>query len=307
MYNLQLTEHQAAAIDKQVAKVLRGLGNPKPPLSLDDVRELQKLDRKFYSSSDTSYLRETVSRLIVGGKQVLRRPMLAWEAVKKRDLKALWVPDRKRILIDSTLPELKWRWSEAHEIGHSLIEWHEYMLHGDDKHTLTPLAEQQIEAEANFAAGRLLFLRGEFEERLISEPVTNRRVLALAKEFQNTIATTLWRTVESMDIAAFGLVSQHPAQRQDPDKPTIRYFIRSRQFAECFPAGSQQRLFAKLQGVCRAGRGPIGDTEIVLADANGDDHVFHMEAFFTKYDSLTLGLHTHKKALAVGGFASFDH
>lgn len=299
MYNLHLKEHQAAAIDRQVAKVLRGLGNPEPPLSLDDVRELQKLDRKFYSSSDTGYLRETISRLIVGGKQVLRRPTLAWEAVKKRDLKALWVPDRKRILIDSTLPQLKWRWSEAHEIGHSLIEWHEYMLHGDDKHTLTPLAEQELEAEANFAAGRLLFLRGAFEERLTSEPVTNRRVLALAKEFQNTIATTLWRTVESMDTPAFGIVSQHPARQLDPAKPAIRYFIRSRQFAECFPLVSQQRLFAKLQSVCRPGRGPIGEAAIVLADANGDDHVFQMEAFFTKYDSLTLGLHCHKKALAV--------
>ena len=129
--------------------------------------------------------------------------------------------------------------------------------------------------------------------------MTNRRVLALAKEFQNTIATTLWRTVESMDIPAFGLVSQHPARRQDLDKPVIRYFIRSRKFSELFPAVSQQKLFAKLQSVCRPGRGPIGDAEIELADAGGNDHVFHMEAFFTKYDALTLGLHSRKKALAV--------
>jgi len=294
-----MTEHQATAIDKQVAKVLRGLGNPEPPLSLDDVRELLKLDRKFYSSSDTSHLREVVSRLIVGGKQVISRPTLVWEAVKKRDLKALWVPDRKRILLDSTLPKLKWRWSEAHEIGHSLIEWHEYMLHGDDKHTLTPMAEEQLEAEANYAAGRLLFLRGAFEERLQSAAISNHLVMSLAKEFQNTISTTLWRTVESIDGPAFGLVTQHPAQQHDTDKPVIRYFIRSREFAECFPRVSEVSLFMELQRVCRPGRGPIGETEIVLLDINGDEHVFSMEAFYTTYDALILGLCQRKRALSL--------
>jgi hypothetical protein len=43
--NSLLRVHTAQDIDDQVDKVLRGLGNPPPPLSLDDVRALLKLDR----------------------------------------------------------------------------------------------------------------------------------------------------------------------------------------------------------------------------------------------------------------------
>ena len=40
----------ADAIDRQVSKILKGLGDPEPPLILDDVRELLSLDRHYYSS-----------------------------------------------------------------------------------------------------------------------------------------------------------------------------------------------------------------------------------------------------------------
>lgn len=299
MYNTHLSDQQVAAIDEQVAKVLRGLGDPEPPLRLEDVRELLDLDRKFYSSEDNGYLRETISRLIVGGKQVLKRPTLAWEAVKKRNLKALWVPDRKRILIDRTTPELKWRWSEGHEIGHSIIPWHEYMLHGDDRHSLAPSAEQELEAEANYAAGRLLFLRGEFDDRLQSNDIDFAAIHKLAKEFDNTKTTTLWRAVEAIEEPAFGMVTQHPAQQADPEKDLFRYFVRSRVFANQFPDVTQTFLFAQLQTVCRPGGGPIGRTDVVLMDANGDRHIFHMEAFYNGHESLTLGIHQGAARLSV--------
>jgi hypothetical protein len=63
--NLHLRKTTAADIDRQVTKVLRGLGNPKPPLCLDDVRELLKLDREYNSKTSDGILRETVSRLKV--------------------------------------------------------------------------------------------------------------------------------------------------------------------------------------------------------------------------------------------------
>lgn len=248
--------------------MLRGIGNPEPPLCLENVRELLKVDRKFYSSDNTSYLREAVSRLIVGGKQVLEQPTLIWEAVKQRNLKALWVPDRKRILIDESMPPLKWRWSEGHEVGHSIIPWHEYMLHGDDRHSLTPSAEQELEAEANFAAGRLLFLRNEFDERLRGSDFSLATVHQLARDFANTKTTTLWRTIEATGEPAFGMVSQHPAEMPDPERELIRYFVRSRSFADQFSGVSTQALFPLLRAVCRRGAGPIGQTDATLMDAN---------------------------------------
>jgi hypothetical protein len=109
--NLELRKITAAEIDRQVTKVLRGLGNPEPPLNLDDVRELLKLDRHYYSKTSDGILRETVSRLKVAGKQILRRPALLLDAILKSELKALYVPDGKIILLDETVPDIKQRWS----------------------------------------------------------------------------------------------------------------------------------------------------------------------------------------------------
>lgn len=63
-------------IDQRIERVLRGLGNPKPPLRLEDVRELLKLDRVFYRADDPGLMRETVSRIRVATIQVALRPML---------------------------------------------------------------------------------------------------------------------------------------------------------------------------------------------------------------------------------------
>lgn len=159
-------------IDKRVTKILKDLGHPEPPLRLEVVRELLRLDLAFYSSSDQGILSETVHRLMVAGKQVIQRPSLLLDAVKKLDLKALWIPDRKRILIDKELPSPKQRWGEAHEIGHSILPWHEAAMHGDRRVELNPTCELEIEAQANFTAGRLLFLQDRFTDEVRGSPLT---------------------------------------------------------------------------------------------------------------------------------------
>ena len=42
--NILLLPATMVDIDERVDRVLRGLGNPEPPLRLDDVRELLKFD-----------------------------------------------------------------------------------------------------------------------------------------------------------------------------------------------------------------------------------------------------------------------
>jgi hypothetical protein len=122
--NTILGERTRNDIDKRVERLLRGLGNPNPPINLVDVRELLKLDKSYYSGEDDGLLAEAVSRLKVGGKQLLLRPSLLKDAIKKFDLRALYLPDRKRILLDQGIPEKKLRWLEAHEIIHDVIPWH---------------------------------------------------------------------------------------------------------------------------------------------------------------------------------------
>ncbi|NCC62348.1 MAG: hypothetical protein EOM12_15720, partial [Verrucomicrobiae bacterium] len=116
--NRALTPKTLQDIDNRVERVLRGLGNPEPPLRLEDVRELLKLDLAFYSAQDPGITREVISKIRVATIQIYERPTLLIDAICKLSLKALYLPDRKRILIDRDLPQKKHRWNEGHEIGH---------------------------------------------------------------------------------------------------------------------------------------------------------------------------------------------
>lgn len=296
--NRLLSAKTAQDIDQRVERVLKGLGNPEPPLRLEDVRYLLKLDRRFYTAKDPSIAKEAVSRIRVATIQVYQRPILLWEAIRKFSLKSLFLPDGNRILLDGDLPEKKHRWNEAHEVGHSLIPWHADMMHGDNTHTLSSDCHEQIEAEANFAAGRMLFLRERFTEEARSFKPTLEAVQALHGRFGNTMSTTLYRFVEiaGSDQPIVGLITGHPhVSRRGADynaeKP-CRHFIQSPAFAGRFSKMPEKDVFSAIAGYCGAQKGgPLGQCELILTDDNGDQHRFYFETFFNRYDALTLGVY----------------
>lgn len=300
--NHLIRSRTAQDIDSRIERVLRGLGNPEPPLRLEDVRELLKLDRAYYRADDPGILQEAVSRIRVATIQVFQRPMLLLEAITKFSLESLYLPDRRRILLDASQPEKKHRWSEAHEVVHSLIPWHDDVMHGDNRHTLTATCHEEVEAEANYGAGRLLFLRDRFNSEAMDLPLSIASVQNLHKGFGNTISSTLWRFVETAGIQRpmVGMISCHPHRSRrpsdfDPTKP-CRHFIQSGAFATRFSRISEVDLFNAVSRFCGAQKGgPLGTTELVLTDDNGDEHIFQFECFFIRYrgpgagETLTLG------------------
>lgn len=296
MRNVSLGPRTVGDIDGQVAKILRGLGSPEPPIDLRLVRELLKLDFGYYSTTDNSLLRETFSRIKVAGQQVLRRPTLLADAVHALSLKALYLPDQKRILIDKDLPVLKHRWNEAHEIGHDLIPWHGGMMLGDTEQTLTPTCHEIMEAEANYAAGQLLFLANRFAAEAAASTPSLDLVRYLSKAFGNTMTSTLWRFAEQGHAgrAMVALVSghPHPARRKadfNPSQP-CRYCAESPSFRNRFGRLTEVDLFAAVASYCGAQRGgALGQSEVVLDDHNGESHVFAFETFFNRHEALTLG------------------
>jgi hypothetical protein len=294
--NVSLGERTVADIDGQVAKVLRGLGNPEPPVDLRVVRDLLRLDQSFYSTTDDSLLRETISRIRVAGQQVLARPTILADAVRKLSLKALYLPDQRRILLDQDLPVLKHRWNEAHEIGHDIIPWHAGMMLGDNEQTLTPACHEIMEAEANYAAGQLLFLGDRFVAEATASAPNLDLVRKLSKTFGNTMTSTLWRFVEQAHGGrpTVGLVTGHPHRTRrkadfDPADP-CRYFIAAPPFRESFGGLTEIQLFGSIVRYCGAQTGGrLGRSEVILLDRNGDPHVFEFETFFNGYEALTLG------------------
>ena len=304
MKNTFLRERTAQDINDQVHKVLRDIGNPEPPLNLADVRELLRLDRQYYSSTEDGVLKEFTHRLLIAGKQVLARPALLGEAIKKWDLRALFLPDRRRILIDSNLPEPKQRWSETHEIGHSIIPWHENTMLGDNKRTLTPACHEQVENEANFAAGQLLFFQQAFVRDARDLVVGIDAVRSLKTRYGNTITTTLWKYVEQSDDPLIGGISDHPHRLPpefDPTNP-FRYFVGSKKFLQEFSTIRETDLFGHVRRYCSNRRGgPLGAIDLILKDDNGADHIFHFETFFNQYDALTLGVYKNAAPIILAG------
>lgn len=301
--NFLIKDKTAQDIDERVERVLRGLGNPEPPLRLEDVRELLRLDRVYYTANDPNLIKETVSRIRVATIQVYQRPMLLLEAIKKMSLQALYVPDSRRILLDGDLPKKKHRWSEAHEVLHSLIPWHEDVMHGDNRHTLLPGCHEQVEAEANYGAGRLLFLRNRFDTQALDLSPSLASVKTLHGDFGNTISSTLWRFVETAGVERplVGMISCHPHPRHRPAdfNPAIpcRHCIQSEGFAARFSRITERQLFEAISGYCGPQfGGPLGHAELGLTDDNGDEHTFSFESFFIKYraglgEALTLGVY----------------
>lgn len=299
MKNKFLDARTAKVIDDQIAKLLRGLGNPDPPLDLDAVRTLLKLDKQYYSSTDDGAVREFISRVKVGGKLLIEKPTRLLALIKKFDLKALYVPDRKRILLDSEVPKPKWRWNEAHEITHSVIPTHELLMHGDDLYCLSPDCHAQLENEANYGAGRLLFLQGVFEEFVKSSTVSFSLIHSAKKTFHNTMTSTLWRLVEALDGPAFGLVSSHP-RRDKNNGSSARYFIRSRAAEEQFSCITEQDVLAMARSYCSySTRGPLGESELLIRDDNGDEHVFLFESFHNGHETLTLVTYCGPRRISV--------
>jgi Zn-dependent peptidase ImmA (M78 family) len=261
------------------------------------VRELLRLDLGYYSTTDDSLVRDTLSRLRVAGVQILKRPTILGDAIRTASLKALYLPDQKRILIDSDLPTKKQRWSEAHEVCHDIIPWHAETALGDAEQTLTPACHVLIESEANYGAGQLLFLARRFELEASDSAPSINLVRSLAKKYDNSVTSTLWRLVEQVkpDMPMVGLVTGHPHPNRrvnfDPANPCA-YCIQSAGFAQRFGNVSELELFRLLTTYCGAQRGGIlGAAHVTLRDYLGSPHLFHFETFFNRYQALSLGVY----------------
>jgi Zn-dependent peptidase ImmA (M78 family) len=157
-----------------------------------------ELNLGYFQHDDAGVLQRLAHRLKVVGHQLANRPGLLVDAVKTLDLRALWVPDQKYVMIDKTQPKPKWRWLEAHEMGHKLCDWHGDFLFGDTEFSLSPACHQKLESEANYAAGQLLFLGDRFKVEATDLALGFSSIQRLKSVYQNTMTTTMWRSIRTL-------------------------------------------------------------------------------------------------------------
>lgn len=160
---------------------------------------------------------------------------------------------------------MKHRWNEAHEVGHDIIPWHEGMMLGDTEQTLTPTCHAIMEAEANYAAGQLLFLADQFRTDACDSAPSLQHVRQLSERFGNTMTSTLWRFIEQghsgRPMVALVSGHPHPAKRKpdfDPNNP-CRYCVQSPAFALRFGGLGEVDLFRVVTGYAGAARRKPGD------------------------------------------------
>lgn len=301
-------EFERRDIRSQVDRVLRDLGYPDPPLKLDEVRRLLTLDLGYYKSSDPGLVEELTHRFRLFARKTLPdlHQHLA-SALAKSRLCAFWLPDNSRILIDEDVPKPKHRWIEAHEISHSITGWHRQFLLGDNAQTLDPACHAMIEAEANYGAGRLLFLQDKFSNDAHDLPVSFPSILQLNKRYQNSIISTFWRTIEERDpqqpIA--GIVSthpHHPSVGEHHGSDPWRYFIRSVAFRRQFGSVTPNMLYTAVAANCSGRKtGPVASFEWPIEDLARNQWLFEVHCFSTGHALLTIALPKSTRSVAVMG------
>lgn len=306
MKHVLVGEFEKREIRTQVDRILRDLGNPEPPLNLADVRALLSLDLQYYSRTDPGLIAELTHRFTLLAKKKLPdlgNHLIA--ALAKSRLCAFWIPESSRILVDSDVPIAKHRWIEAHEITHSVTSWHKEFLLGDNSQTLDPACHAVIEAEANYGAGRLLFLQDLFSIDARALPLSFASIIKISKRYNNSIVSTFWRTVEERDPkhAVFGVISIHPRHpsvgAHNGPWPWL-YFIRSSAFLSQFPSVSADDVFAIVKQQATDRRvGHVFSTDYVFADLIGDDWEYHIESHSTGHALLTLGYLVRRRPVVV--------
>lgn len=172
----------------------------------------------------------------------------------KRILGALWFGERT-VFIDTSEPEPRQLFTDGHEAMHAICEWHGEALKLDNEDSLFREVRAQIEAEANFGAGHLIFQGGRFHRRALEDQVSIRTPMVLAREYGASRHAALHHYVdEHPDTVGLLVAGRYPYC--DGTLPIWRS-VESREFL---------RRFGRLRHLLPDGRLVINDNSAPLAE-----------------------------------------
>jgi transcriptional regulator with XRE-family HTH domain len=116
----------------------------------------------------------------------------------KKIIGAVLFPE-KVIYIDSSIHERRVTFTEAHEIAHMLIPWHEAAFRLDDESRLFFDTRETLETEANAAAAHLLFQGNRYHERAADSQLSINVPIELAQTHGASMHASIRYFVERHD------------------------------------------------------------------------------------------------------------
>lgn len=279
-----VNERAQRDIDSLIRRVLRESGSTEPPVDIGKVLEALNLDREFYDLEEPGLMKRVQHRMKVGAR-------LLADYLDKIKLQALVLFNDRRVLLDKDLPKIKHDWATAHEAGHQLIPWHREYWRGDTLDTLDPAWHEELEAEANYAASRLLFCGEVFTSEAKDTRPCWSTVENLRRRFKKSLQMTARRYVEhGPDLPMVLLVSTAAWDTPPRDQVTrVRHIVLSPSFEVRFPSPDPDALRELVDASSEKRRGgPVGEIDCRLSDRDREVHVFHGECFYNGYYVMSL-------------------
>jgi transcriptional regulator with XRE-family HTH domain len=212
--------------------------------------------------------------------------------VWKRILGAIVFPEKTIYVDRKNQLDARANFTEAHEIAHSLLPWHEAVYRFDDERQLFFDSRDELELEANYAAAHMIFQGRRYHERALQNEVSIATPIDLAHHYGASLHASIRYYVEGHPDPVAVLV----AGRYTQFNGTLPIWtsFESESFRERFGRFVDQLPGAALPvtdptstlGRIAAGvletPGVVSDTTTLL-DLNGDAKRFRAEAFFNQY------------------------
>jgi len=277
-------------IDKNISRVLNDAGIKKPPVIIEDVLACLELNRDFYDLDDPSLLQRVFHKIKVGGVKLK-------QLKEKINLSAIWMPDKKVILVDKSLPAIKQDWASFHDTTHTILKWHKPFFLGDTAQTLDPDFQEMLESEANYGASALMFGGKIFTKEGLDTSPEWSSIETLKKRYKKSWVTTLRRYVEfTHDIPMIMMVST-PLWLDIPIEQTHpwRHIVFSPSYYLKFKSLNPESFYDLVNSnIAKRRGGIVGDFEFYITDMTGRRCDFRAECFFNTHYVITMAVQNRR-------------
>lgn len=218
---------------------------------------------------------------------VVKKPRL-W----KRILGAVVFPEKTIYVDRQSQIGPRANFTQAHEVTHVLLPWHEVAYRLDDERQLFFDTKDELELEANLGAAHLIFQGRRYHERALQNEVSIATPIELAQHYGASLHASIRYYVERHPDPVAVLVAGRYTQ-YDGTLPIWATF-ESQSFLETYgrfadqlpasglPVTDSDLPLGRIAAAVREAPGVVEDT-ITLVDLAGNAKRFTAEGFFNQY------------------------